>query len=197
MFLDQMLTAIILITCPVYKDVDFHKSHIMQFYLRGVISELDIMEDKWDISNYFIIWNGDMNYYWRQDIIALRARYENIKDSPPFSDSIRWKSSYKNSHEYQLLTIKHLEWLKTRRTWISPYQLAEWEAWNEETMCIYKAWDYLIGIQNLDNAYLVRQSMKELRALLGDRAYYAAEMPPPVPFWRFREINEEKRLGSN
>jgi hypothetical protein len=75
--------------------------------------------------------------------------------------------------------------------WTYSHQRDYWEAVLHETDYLYHCWDWLHAAQGgegRDEPYW-RHSLTELRALLGESAFQAGSMPPPVPLWRFRRMN--------
>ena len=73
-------------------------------------------------------------------------------------------------------------------------ELHRWFYWQEvlaETDYLFNCWDWLHAAQGgegRDEAYW-RHSLKRLRELLGEDAYYAGRMPSCVPFWRFQPLD--------
>lgn len=60
--------------------------------------------------------------------------------------------------------------------------------WLRQAQWCYRCWDALDDVQiaaNCSNAAWGREKAAVLRKLLGDEAYYAGQMPPCVPVWRF------------
>ncbi len=63
----------------------------------------------------------------------------------------------------------------------------EWlRATIQETDRLYQVWDKVRDAR-CDYYYVTvrRTALKDLRALIGDQAYYAGDLPPCVPLWRF------------
>jgi hypothetical protein len=60
----------------------------------------------------------------------------------------------------------------------------------EETRELFEVWNTLDDAQQgyYDEAFR-RRKLARLRELLGPADYYAGRLPPPVPVWRFEEID--------
>jgi len=74
------------------------------------------------------------------------------------------------------------------------WELHHWWYWQEvldETDWLYRCWDNLYTAEGGegDDEESRRQSLRRLRELLGDDAYYGGRMPPAAPFWRFTWID--------
>lgn len=77
----------------------------------------------------------------------------------------------------------HLEHNQPLETW-------KWESWCEakrDARWCYDCWDWLQAAQGGEGRgkdYWL-YSLRRLRQLIGDEAYFAGRMPPPAPLWRF------------
>jgi hypothetical protein len=60
----------------------------------------------------------------------------------------------------------------------------------QETEHLYQVWD-TVRDARCDYYYVTvrRQALKKLRKMLGVDDYYFGKLPPPVPLWRFQEID--------
>lgn len=78
-----------------------------------------------------------------------------------------------------------------RWRWSQLHQQEYWDQVLQETDYLYHCWDWLHAAQGgegRDDAYW-RYSLHRLRDLVGEPAYQAGAMPPPVPIWRFRNVD--------
>jgi hypothetical protein len=68
-------------------------------------------------------------------------------------------------------------------------QSARLHAAKTEVDHLHQVWS-LVHDARSDYYYVAlrRQALKKLRELIGDDAYYAGELPPHVPLWRFHEM---------
>jgi hypothetical protein len=124
---------------------------------------------------------------YRADLSQLRRRYHDLADAPRIQDSLRFpEREYINKlKEFNEAYRRHLE---LQRTVESSYAWQFQEALRE-TDQLYDVWDTLSDAR-CEYYYVAyrRQALKKLREMLGPDAYYRGQLPPPVPVWRFREI---------
>jgi hypothetical protein len=118
------------------------------------------------------------------DLRLLYRRLEEQAAAPPLDDSYRFPERTLvsdvclfNRHYRQHLI--DLQALNPERYW-------ELRESIQETDDLYRVWD-LARDARCPYFYVTirRQALKSLREALGDAAYYAGEMPPCVPVWRF------------
>ena len=122
------------------------------------------------------------------DLKLLRRRYHDLADAPRIQDSLRFpEREYINKlKEFNEAYRRHLE---LQRTVESSFAWQCQEALHE-TDQLYDIWDTLSDAR-CEYYYVAyrRQALKKLRDMLGPDAYYRGQLPPPVPVWRFREID--------
>ena len=121
------------------------------------------------------------------EISMIRGRYIDLKDAPKVGDSLRFppREMINPLLEFNRKYLKHLEkeviWNQDRRH--------HWDQAIAETKYLHNVWDtardarceyYYVTIRRL--------SLKKLKDMIGDEAYWEADLPPYVPIWRFREI---------
>jgi hypothetical protein len=69
------------------------------------------------------------------------------------------------------------------------HRAADYDLVIGETNWLYQAWDKLDDAQLMTTEENRWQALEELRQLIGNEAFFTGTMPPPVPIWRFREID--------
>jgi hypothetical protein len=104
--------------------------------------------------------------------------------------------SFNMAMDMKSFSYAHAMWLATRANWeITPNELSDWM--NENHSC-HDAWSTLTfchvgGLISLKKRW---ETLKALKEILGDRAYYEGRMPPPAPIRRFREGPPPPKLPS-
>lgn len=108
---------------------------------------------------------------------------------PPLSDRERFPP--------RAVACQAMEFNRAYRRHVEGRQLLElhhWWYWQEvlrETDYLFHCWDWLHAAQGgegRDEEYW-RRSLRRLRELVGDEAYFQGAMPPPVPVWRFQLVD--------
>src|SRR5207249_3016458 len=155
---------------------------MMQAALQHVAIERQILDPR---EKHFVLARPK---YFQADLAMLRQRYEELVDAPPVHDCLRFPD--------RAMVNEALAFNRAYRRQIEGRHPSEpsrwWELRNaaDETDYLYEVWDnvrdarceyYYISVR--------RQALKKLRELVGDQAYYNAQLPPYVPLWRFQEIN--------
>ena len=121
------------------------------------------------------------------DLNLVRRRYQTLADAPVLSDCQRFPD---RDAVNELLSFNraYRQHLGLRQ----PMELARW--WElrtalQETDHLYQVWDNVRDAR-CEYYYVTvrRQALKKLREMIGEDAYYNAQMPPSVPIWRFREV---------
>lgn len=74
-----------------------------------------------------------------------------------------------------------------------PIRTEHYDDWREayaEAFRLYQAWDYLAAAHGVEgqNELYWRLCLRVLKEIIGDRAYYAGDMPPCVPYHIFTPI---------
>jgi hypothetical protein len=122
------------------------------------------------------------------DLNLLRRRYQDLKDAPHISDSRRFpeRAIINEMLVFNRGFRKHLD----DRQLLETDRAAFYRAAVSETDRLYQIWD-AVRDSRCELFYITsrRQALKRLRSLIGQEAYYAGELPPHVPVWRFQEIN--------
>jgi len=72
---------------------------------------------------------------------------------------------------------------------LAPHHAEEINAVLRDTRLLYWTWDKLDDAWGSCTEAARWEALRELRCLLGDDGYYWGRMPPPVPLWRFQEID--------
>jgi hypothetical protein len=118
------------------------------------------------------------------DLDLLRRRYRDLANAPAASDSERFPDRETINH---LLTFNrsYRQQIDSRQ----PLELVHW--WElrlavQETERLYQIWDSARDAR-CDFYYVTvrRQALKRLQEMIGEEAYYAGNLPPCVPLWRF------------
>jgi hypothetical protein len=122
------------------------------------------------------------------DLNLLRRRYQELVNAPALGDCARFPE---RSAVNELLAFN-----RAYRQHIDVRQPLEQLHWWElrtalhETDRLYQIWDKVRDAR-CDYYYVNvrRQALKQLRELVGDEAYYSANLPPCVPLWRFQMMD--------
>jgi hypothetical protein len=124
---------------------------------------------------------------FRQDLLCLRIRYQELNGSPAGHDAMRLP-------EYELINdMLHFN-RAYRKYLIGLLEFHEVdddsirEAIKETDLC-YKIWDSA-GDARSKYYYVTmqRKAMKNLKKLIGDDAWNDGVLPPHVPVWRFGRL---------
>ena len=90
--------------------------------------------------------------------------------------------------EYLAFNRAYQAHLESRRL-LAQHHAEEISAVLWETRLLYWTWDKLDDAWASCTEAARWDALGDLRVLLGDDAYYSGRMPPPVPLWRFQEID--------
>jgi hypothetical protein len=125
---------------------------------------------------------------FQSDLNLLRRRFRDLTDAPALNDSQRFPDretindllAFNRSYRQNLTNRQPVELV---RCW-------ELRAAMQETEHLYQVWD-TVRDARCDYYYVTvrRQALKKLRKMLGADDYYFGKLPPPVPLWRFQEID--------
>jgi hypothetical protein len=122
------------------------------------------------------------------DLNLLRRRYHDLAAAPSVVDCYRFpdRAQVNDLLAFNRAYRQHID---TRQ----PVELVHW--WDlrvaiQEADRLYQIWD-TVRDARCDYYYITvrRQALKRLREMLGDDAYYAGNLPPCVPVWRFQKID--------
>jgi hypothetical protein len=122
------------------------------------------------------------------DLNLLRRRYRDLWDAPQLDDCNRFPRR-ETVNELLSFNRAYRQHIGVRQ----PVELAHWwefRAALQETDHLFQVWD-TVRDARCEYYYVTvrRQALKKLRELLGDDAYFRGELPPPVPLWRFQEVD--------
>jgi hypothetical protein len=123
-----------------------------------------------------------------QDLKMIQKRYEKLYDAPFVIDCERFPD---RSFAYDARAFNRLYKIQIEfKLQVSVYQNREyWRQTLKETDYLYNVWD---KVQDSHCQYYYvtvrREALKDLRNMIGEDAYYAGELPPYVPIWRFQNI---------
>lgn len=122
------------------------------------------------------------------DLNLLRRRRAELADAPMAEDVARFPDRTV-INEFLALNRAYRQHLDIRQ----PGDPARWWLLREaiqETDYLYEVWD---TVRDFSSAYYYvtvrRQAAKKLRCMIGEKAYYSADLPPYVPLWRFSKVN--------
>lgn len=119
---------------------------------------------------------------------ALLLGLQAPEPDPPLCDRDRFppREVAARAMQFNRAYRRHVE---GRALW-QTHRAEEWGQVKEEVEHLYRCWDWLHAAQGgqAGDACYWRQSLRRLRELIGDEAYYAGRMPPCVPVWRFQEL---------
>jgi hypothetical protein len=125
---------------------------------------------------------------FENDLNLLRRRNQELAGAPKLADSRRFpdRNTVNELIGFNRAYRRYLEArqpLELDRSW-------QFRTALRETDWLYQVWD-AVRDSRCEFYYVTvrRQALKRLRDLLGAEAYYAGQLPPYVPLWRFQEIN--------
>lgn len=122
------------------------------------------------------------------DLKMLQRRHQQLGDAPLLHDSDRFppRSVVSDMLAFNRAYRQHLE---NRQS----VDLARW--WDlreaiQETDRLYQVWD-TVRDARCEYYYVTvrRQALKRLRDALGPQRFYAGNLPPNVPVWRFTPVD--------
>ncbi|TSC58108.1 MAG: hypothetical protein Greene041619_797 [Candidatus Peregrinibacteria bacterium Greene0416_19] len=121
------------------------------------------------------------------DLRLLRWRFRDLKAAPFVEDSYRFPDR-PIVNDLLALNRAYRQHLDVRQS----VELRHWweiRAAMQETQLLYNIWDKVRDAR-CDYYYITvrRKALLELRELLGYEDYYAGDLPPVVPTWRFRRV---------
>jgi hypothetical protein len=109
-------------------------------------------------------------------------------DAPPLEDVYRFPT-LEQAHHAWVFNSLYREQMEARRAF-QRHRYDEITRALEEAAQLARAWDQ-VWIARCEGCSDRRRrlALKGLRELIGPEDYYAGRMPPPVPLWRFVEID--------
>ena len=121
------------------------------------------------------------------DLNLLRRRYQELVDAPRVTESYRFpdRSAVNDLVKFNRAYRKHLD----QRHELEMDRSEALRTVMRETDRLYQVWD-AVRDARCEFYYVTvrRQALKKLRDLVGEEAYYAGNLPPNVPTWRFNEL---------
>ena len=120
------------------------------------------------------------------DLTTLRQRHRDLRNAPPLADALRFPNRRQVSEMLQF-NRDYRKHLKERQV-VDLYRGSVFKDAIRETDDLYHVWD-LVREATCEIYYVPvrRQALTDLRALIGPAAYFAGDLPPYVPLWRFVE----------
>src|SRR5262249_29240765 len=146
--------------------------------LRVLALHFELMES-WEVRSLLL--NAED---WPSDTQALQERWTSRAQAPAVSDASRFPERCR--------VLELLSFNRAYRQHLAVRQAAEphryWEIRNllQETDRLHHIWS-LVHDAGCEHYHVIarRQALKDLKEALGENAYYAAQLPPHVPFWAF------------
>ena len=121
------------------------------------------------------------------DLNLLRRRYQDLAEAPRLADAGRFpdKAEVQELLSFNRAYRRHLD----ARQPLEPDRAWDYRQALKETDLLYQVWD-AVRDARCEYYYVTvrRQALKRLKNLVGETAYYRAELPPHVPVWRFQEV---------
>jgi hypothetical protein len=122
------------------------------------------------------------------DLKLLRRRQRDLADAPALSDGLRFPE--------RAVVSDLLAFNRAYRQHVDSRQAVETVHWWElreavqEADRLYHIWD-TVRDARCEYYYVTvrRQALKRLQEMIGPEAYYAGQLPPYVPVWRFERID--------
>ncbi|MBI3618445.1 hypothetical protein HY213_00230 [Candidatus Peregrinibacteria bacterium] len=121
------------------------------------------------------------------DLRELRDRYRELANAPPIEDIVRFPD--KKTCERLMGLNRIYRGRIAHLTLLNLAKLNDIQDALKETDGLHKIWNLAHSLQCTGFSIpFYRRTLKKLRELLGDEAYYAGTMPPALPLWRFQWI---------
>lgn len=125
---------------------------------------------------------------FRSELAYCRRHYRELDEAPPLQDCLRLPSA-EMAVGYCRLNWSYQEGLKARR-WVNRHRWDELSEALEEAQKLYQVWELVRESLSPDRSWACRRrALLRLRESLGPAAYYAGDLPPCLPHWRFAEID--------
>jgi hypothetical protein len=122
------------------------------------------------------------------DMDLMRKRYRELQDVPRVEDSNRFpdRSAINEMLSFNRGYRRNLE----SRQIIEPDRADMYGNAMRETDRLYYIWD-AVRDSRCEFYYITirRQALKKLRCFVGTADYYSGQLPPPIPTWRFQEMD--------
>jgi hypothetical protein len=156
------------------------------------LTSLDAMRDvctSWQLMDprecSFVLTRTDE---WKVDLKMLRKRYDDLHDAPPFEDHVRFPDKDLIT-DLQSFNKQYRAYVEIYAA-IDPRCAYDCQQIIEETDRLYEIWDK-VRDASMPAYYLTvrRGALKDLRTMIGDKNYYAGNLPPCVPIWRFNHVD--------
>ena len=178
----DLVLALLLLTSPESEEPREY-GPIVAYNITRLASELDLIDER--EMYYFELHHKN---YYNSTFIELRQRFHNLKDAPPISDMYRFPSKQIAQDNIDLNRNFAIHvWSMVDQTRSSKNE--HYREIISECKRLEEFWELMDEVQR---PYLYkptrRESMKRIRQLIGEEAYYYGRFPSPVPLWRFREI---------
>lgn len=124
---------------------------------------------------------------FQSDLDLLRRRRVDLDGAPLLVEAHRLPPRAQ-VNEYLRFNRAHHKYLEELFVWDTPNQPLIQQVMRENQQ-LYQVWDSIRDAR-CDFYYVTvrRLALKKLKSQIGDEAYYALDLPPNVPIWRFREM---------
>jgi hypothetical protein len=177
-----LIAAFALIISPDGSAVPAHDPLLCES-VRAVAIKLELLDPR----EVRYITNNPSDF--ESDVNLLRRRYGTMGDAPYLCESTRLPDRQFVS-EYTIPAIrKYKNYIETEQFFDYPWRSQYYQTILDETETLYQIWD-TVRDAKCEYYYVTvrRQALKRLRDLLGPKDYYAGQMPPTLPTWRFVTI---------
>jgi hypothetical protein len=116
----------------------------------------------------------------------MQHRYHQVKDAPPLNDCRRFPD-YRYAGEQITLNNEYRHYINLKLS-MEPWRFDKLKAASNEANRLNAIWDDVRCISLGYTVFNTRLALKTLRERLGEAAYYAGDLPPPVPLQFFNLI---------
>jgi len=116
----------------------------------------------------------------------IQQRQRRLDGAPLAADVLRFPTG-DTARSYRELTWAYKQWLETRQAGY-PASGDDYRELIEEAEGIHWVWGLVVSARADNYCWTVREYLRELRDAIGECRYYSMDLPPPLPFWRFRRV---------
>ena len=149
-------------------------------YLAPALKELAIKLEIMDPREKAELFVDPQNFPF--DLKLLQRRFQELMDAPRVGEADRFPER-EAVNELLSLNRDYKEYLQHRMA-IDPLHADMFQQAIEETDQLHQVWATLKDARGCYYVSARRQSLKNLRDMIGVNAFYRAELPPHLPIWR-------------
>ncbi len=124
------------------------------------------------------------------DVALIRIRREEFKYMPRLAETSRFPDK-RQVDKAKAFNRQYMEKVEFEIGIANSNTIEYWQDAKNETQKLWKVWDLLSDIQT--DYYFVmyrRQALDKYREAVGWDQYMTVELPPFVPYWRFRRFDQ-------